>query len=298
MISGMGQGLERGLANLQSGITAYGLQGERLKHDDAARADDRAFQTEKLKEQMAHADALADKQHAFQGKENQATRDQTNALQEDKIDSDEYLHGNQDALKREELGQSKTLKERELATGEKKQASDDEYHKKYVEAIKDRNGRIGGGKAPDEMKDLSATDKETAANYRELGKELMQSAKEEQDPKERKILMRKAEKAFEAGRRVLGEAAPAKHTFIDPDDLMADQATPQRTPAPEVAGASTVAPRPRGERTIAAPSAPPVGPLDALRGGADAASRGLIDLATPYSTVPGITIEKRAQGVR
>jgi hypothetical protein len=48
IVSGLGQGLQQGLAQLNSGIIQYGLHSE-----------DRKFQEAKLKEQMAHAEKLA-----------------------------------------------------------------------------------------------------------------------------------------------------------------------------------------------------------------------------------------------
>jgi hypothetical protein len=62
-ISGMGQGLERGLQQTQSGLIQYGLQ-------DA----DRQFQSEKLKLQMEHAERLQQASTAAAAGENEKNR--------------------------------------------------------------------------------------------------------------------------------------------------------------------------------------------------------------------------------
>lgn len=69
MVSGMGQGLERGLQQTQSGLIQYGLQ-------DA----DRQFQSEKLKLQMEHAERLQQASIGAAASENAKNRDLQSTL--------------------------------------------------------------------------------------------------------------------------------------------------------------------------------------------------------------------------
>lgn len=70
-LSGMGQGLERGLQQLQGGLVQYGLQ-------DA----DRQFQSEKLKLQMEHAERLQQGSIGAAAAENEKNRALQSALHE------------------------------------------------------------------------------------------------------------------------------------------------------------------------------------------------------------------------
>lgn len=71
MISGMGQGLERGLQQMQSGFIQQGLQ-------DA----DRAFQSEKLKLQMEHAERLQLGSIGAAAEQNRLNREQAVTLED------------------------------------------------------------------------------------------------------------------------------------------------------------------------------------------------------------------------
>lgn len=64
VVSGMGAGLSEGLKQMQTGLTHWGLQEE-----------DRKFQSEKLAQQMQHAERLQDKQISAQSAEGDKTRE-------------------------------------------------------------------------------------------------------------------------------------------------------------------------------------------------------------------------------
>jgi len=93
-ISGMGQGLERGLQTVQSGIVQQGL------HEA-----DQKFQTEKLKLQMGHADKLQKSSQDFTAGENlqnrqfQTTQQQQGFTHAEKIQQQAFDHAETESAK-------------------------------------------------------------------------------------------------------------------------------------------------------------------------------------------------------
>lgn len=104
VISGAGQGLEKGLMNLQSGMMQYGLQEEQNKRLDAREEREHSFQERKLAEtqafqerlqagSQAHAEKLSDKTIAAHSAEtdktiaaNKGQKDEDRALDREKLD--------------------------------------------------------------------------------------------------------------------------------------------------------------------------------------------------------------------
>jgi len=136
IVSGGGQGLQRGFEQLQTGLMQRGLQ-----------AEDRAFQTEKLKQQMAHAEALQSSRQVFEVEQG-AQRDKlTVALTDKKIAADAE-NTSQHSTTSESNTKMKIESENRTAdlvhqASMDKISSDDNFHKAYVKAL----GMRGSGSA-------------------------------------------------------------------------------------------------------------------------------------------------------
>lgn len=88
-IGGLGQGLQQGLINMQSGIIQSGLQDERFKRDAQAADTDRTFQMSKQAKQQEFEKDLKEKDYA-----------EARARNQEKMGTDILLHGmkaNEDA---------------------------------------------------------------------------------------------------------------------------------------------------------------------------------------------------------
>jgi hypothetical protein len=136
IISGMGNGLSRGLENMQSGIIQEGLMNRRFEHDDAAANVEREFQMRKMRDQQAHETAIQKGNQDFTAGQNQqkmgadialhtGDRSANKELHEGDRDANAKLHADDRAatksihdedrkFKREELDRQGTLKNREL----------------------------------------------------------------------------------------------------------------------------------------------------------------------------------------
>lgn len=80
IISGFGNGMGRGLEQMQAGIIQQGLMSQRFAHDDAAVAGERDYQTRKLEEQRTWEMKVKQGDQTFTGGENQKNRDAQSAL--------------------------------------------------------------------------------------------------------------------------------------------------------------------------------------------------------------------------
>ncbi len=127
-ISGMGQGLERGLQQIQGGLIQHGLQ-----------ESDRKFQSEKLKLQMDHATKLQEGTIAANREEGKATRDahaantdKTIAAQKEiegwRVQVDEGKHADLMKLKKDEL----SLAQQKLDNEKEAEAHKNAYYQAYA----------------------------------------------------------------------------------------------------------------------------------------------------------------------
>ena len=234
-ISGMGQGLERGLSQMQTGVTHMGLQEERFKQDQVARGEDRAFQTEKLKEQLSHAERLQGESLAAQSGEKGKDRAQQRELEGDRT----QIEAGKAEDARAHADKMVSLKERELETAEKTGAAHRNYYQSYADYLK------GGGKAGSSGAKIDLDTRKAGADF--FSKRIAPLEKQLIDPltskEERAALQERIESLSKEGLGILGfkfDSSSTGHDIIDPlgglpPDGGGDKAKDVKSPGPTVA---------------------------------------------------------------
>jgi chromosome segregation ATPase len=265
MVSGMGQGLERGLQQTQSGLIQYGLQ-------DA----DRQFQSEKLKLQMEHAERLQQASTAAAAGENEKNRSLQVSLADkreagDTARTDKTLQSHEKTAEMQVTGAKETAKEHSRSAKEIAQLTNDaneRIHKatndvsKYVADVNMRNALTKSySDAQDALKteinrlNIIVTDYKqdpNNINYKAAVKEL------ETKHLESKRLAQSLASLQEQTSKVIGvetPPAPQPKKYVIPDTGSPAPAPGPQSMAPESALPPTAPPKTRGLVQIPPPSA-------------------------------------------
>lgn len=130
IISGFGNGMGRGLEQMQAGIIQQGLQTsdrewqtrkmqEQREWDAKARGEERSYQSRRDQQQMGANIALHTADNVARAGETTKTIDANKALQGDKIEYEKGDKALERGLKRDELNQKDRLESRQLDITEK-----------------------------------------------------------------------------------------------------------------------------------------------------------------------------------
>lgn len=298
VLSGAGEAGTKALAAGQAGMIQSELQAERDKMENARFQLHEQYAGEREQRGYAHAEAMATNAQSSQAAEGKANRATQEKIAGENLQFHEGKQVDDNTLENKKLDQAKDLKGQELSILERSEAS----KSKYYEALADYNKR--SSKGPGATKDLSETTKAALGFYNSRIVALEKQANDPLTPPDTAAKIHaQIDDLSKKGLALLGITDQAAEAGAEIDDPFSGSVTPGKKGQPDATPSKAAeAPKARGERVLPNATPPPnVSATEALAGGARAATGGLLDMAMPYGqqpTNPGVTIERRPQGVR